>query len=149
MTEKKVPERRCIGCMTSRPKQELIRIVADENGLHIDPSGKMPGRGAYLCRSEECEIRNKHRIAGAESPGFEGQSQSIRPIGAGKAMLYTHILRQLPFQLPNLRAHDVGATRDGLENGMAHFLPEDLILLLKISELHSFAVARPMNEASN
>ena len=54
MTEKKVPERRCIGCMTSRPKQELIRIVADANGLHIDPSGKMPGRGAYLCRSEEC-----------------------------------------------------------------------------------------------
>ncbi|MBO4881055.1 MAG: YlxR family protein [Firmicutes bacterium] len=54
MTEKKVPERRCIGCMTSRPKQELIRIVADADGLHIDPSGKMPGRGAYLCRSEEC-----------------------------------------------------------------------------------------------
>ena len=54
MTEKKVPERRCIGCMTSRPKQELIRIVADGSGLHIDPSGKMPGRGAYLCRSEEC-----------------------------------------------------------------------------------------------
>ena len=54
MTEKKVPERRCIGCMTSRPKQELIRIVADANGLHIDPSGKMSGRGAYLCRSEEC-----------------------------------------------------------------------------------------------
>ena len=40
MTEKKVPERR--------------RIVADGNGLHIDPSGKMPGRGAYLCRNEEC-----------------------------------------------------------------------------------------------
>ena len=54
MTEKKVPERRCIGCMTSRPKQELIRIVADENGLHIDPGGKMPGRGAYLCRNAEC-----------------------------------------------------------------------------------------------
>ena len=54
MTEKKVPARRCIGCMTSKPKQELIRIVADEDGLHIDPSGKMPGRGAYLCRNEEC-----------------------------------------------------------------------------------------------
>ena len=40
--------------MKSKPKQELVRIVADGNGLHIDPSGKMPGRGAYLCRSEEC-----------------------------------------------------------------------------------------------
>ncbi|MCR4724176.1 MAG: YlxR family protein [Clostridia bacterium] len=54
MTEKKLPERRCIGCMKSKPKQELVRIVADGNGLHIDPSGKMPGRGAYLCRNEEC-----------------------------------------------------------------------------------------------
>ena len=54
MSEKKVPERRCIGCMTSRPKQELIRITAGPDGLHIDGSGKMPGRGAYLCRNSEC-----------------------------------------------------------------------------------------------
>ena len=54
MTEKKVPERRCIGCMTSKPKAELIRIVASEAGLHIDQSGRMPGRGAYLCRNVEC-----------------------------------------------------------------------------------------------
>ncbi len=54
MSEKKVPERRCIGCMTSRPKKELIRIVAGENGLQIDENGKMPGRGAYLCRNAEC-----------------------------------------------------------------------------------------------
>ena len=43
MSEKKVPERRCIGCMQSKPKSELIRIVASEDGLHIDISGKMPG----------------------------------------------------------------------------------------------------------
>ncbi|MBO5516701.1 MAG: YlxR family protein [Firmicutes bacterium] len=54
MSEKKVPERRCIGCMQSKPKKELLRIVADEDGLHIDKSGKMPGRGAYLCRNGEC-----------------------------------------------------------------------------------------------
>ena len=54
MSEKKVPERRCIGCMTSKPKKELIRIVAGPDGLQIDTNGKMPGRGAYLCRSEEC-----------------------------------------------------------------------------------------------
>ena len=54
MSEKKVPERRCIGCMQSKPKKELLRIVADEDGLHIDTSGKMPGRGAYLCRNGEC-----------------------------------------------------------------------------------------------
>ena len=54
MSEKKVPERRCIGCMQSKPKRELLRIVASPDGLQIDISGKMPGRGAYLCRSEEC-----------------------------------------------------------------------------------------------
>ena len=42
MSEKKVPERRCIGCMQSKPKSELIRIVASDDGLHIDISGKMP-----------------------------------------------------------------------------------------------------------
>ena len=56
MSEKKVPERRCIGCMTSKPKKELIRIVAGPDGLQIDESGKMPGRGAYLCRSGECAL---------------------------------------------------------------------------------------------
>ena len=54
MKEKKVPERRCIGCMSSRPKQELLRIVAGADGLKIDPSGRMPGRGAYLCKNSEC-----------------------------------------------------------------------------------------------
>lgn len=54
MSEKKVPERRCIGCMKSKPKKELIRIVASEDGLQIDTHGKMPGRGAYLCPNEEC-----------------------------------------------------------------------------------------------
>lgn len=61
MKTKKVPMRRCIGCMESKPKKELIRIVAvksSEEGaaekVILDPSGKAPGRGAYLCPREEC-----------------------------------------------------------------------------------------------
>lgn len=54
MAEKKVPERRCIGCMEVKPKKELIRVVAAPEGLQIDKSGKLPGRGAYLCPSESC-----------------------------------------------------------------------------------------------
>ena len=47
--------RKCIGCMQSRPKNELVRIVADDDGnVRIDPAGKAPGRGAYLCRGTEC-----------------------------------------------------------------------------------------------
>ena len=55
MTVRKVPMRRCIGCMQSKPKNELVRIVADDDGnVSIDPAGRAPGRGAYLCRGTEC-----------------------------------------------------------------------------------------------
>ena len=55
MTVKKVPMRKCIGCMQSRPKGELVRIVADDDGnVKIDPVGRAPGRGAYLCRNPKC-----------------------------------------------------------------------------------------------
>ncbi|MDO4482792.1 MAG: YlxR family protein [Bacillota bacterium] len=55
MKTRKVPMRRCIGCMESRPKKELIRIVSDKEGnVILDGTGKAQGRGAYLCPSKEC-----------------------------------------------------------------------------------------------
>ena len=55
MKNKKIPMRRCIVCGTSRPKQELIRLVAEETGDRtVDPSGRKNGRGAYVCRNMEC-----------------------------------------------------------------------------------------------
>ena len=52
---KKVPERTCIGCGYTRPKNELIRIVRDnENNVFVDLTGKKNGRGAYICQSEDC-----------------------------------------------------------------------------------------------
>ena len=48
MAQKKIPARQCIGCMTSRPKKELVRVVRSPSGeISIDPVGKKPGRGAY------------------------------------------------------------------------------------------------------
>ncbi len=53
--QKKVPMRRCLGCMESKPKKELIRIVKLKDGkIAIDKIGKQNGRGAYFCNSEEC-----------------------------------------------------------------------------------------------
>ena len=50
MAQKKIPARQCIGCMTSRPKKELVRVVRAPSGeISIDLVGKKPGRGAYLC----------------------------------------------------------------------------------------------------
>lgn len=53
-----MPQRTCVGCRTARDKKDLIRIVhTPEDEYRIDPGGKLPGRGAYLCRSAECLAR--------------------------------------------------------------------------------------------
>ena len=58
MAQKKIPARQCIGCMTSRPKKELVRVVRAPSGeISIDLVGKKPGRGAYLCRDAACLAR--------------------------------------------------------------------------------------------
>lgn len=52
---KKMPQRTCIGCNVKKDKNEFIRIVKNKNGeINIDKTGKMPGRGAYLCDNIEC-----------------------------------------------------------------------------------------------
>lgn len=50
----KVPERRCLGCMKSFPKKDLIRFVKSDEGICMDIDQKKNGRGCYLCRSESC-----------------------------------------------------------------------------------------------
>ena len=55
MKERKIPMRRCIGCMQSREKQFLIRIAGYEGQLTLDPAGRAKGRGVYLCKdSRDC-----------------------------------------------------------------------------------------------
>ena len=53
--KKKVPERKCVGCSEVKPKKELVRIVRTPEGeLLLDESGKLSGRGAYICPKKEC-----------------------------------------------------------------------------------------------
>ncbi len=52
---KKLPERKCLGCMESFPKSSLIRVVRSPEGeISLDTTGKKSGRGAYICKSAEC-----------------------------------------------------------------------------------------------
>ena len=52
---KKIPERTCIGCNEAKPKKDLLRIVKDkDNKISVDLTGKMNGRGAYICNNIEC-----------------------------------------------------------------------------------------------
>ena len=53
--QKKIPQRQCMGCRERRAKRELIRVVrTPEGNVNLDFSGKMNGRGAYLCPDPEC-----------------------------------------------------------------------------------------------
>ena len=58
MKPKKIPMRMCVGCREMKPKRELIRVVRGPDGsVSMDPVGKKPGRGAYVCRQEACLTR--------------------------------------------------------------------------------------------
>ncbi len=52
---KKVPSRICVGCQSSVPKRELLRVVRTVAGsVEVDPTGKKSGRGVYVCPRFEC-----------------------------------------------------------------------------------------------
>jgi predicted RNA-binding protein YlxR (DUF448 family) len=52
---KRQPIRTCLSCKKKIEKSDLIRIIRNkENFIIVDESGKTPGRGAYICLSEEC-----------------------------------------------------------------------------------------------
>ena len=51
---KHVPQRTCVGCRQTLAKRSLIRIVRTPEGLRVDPTGKVPGRGAYLHDQRGC-----------------------------------------------------------------------------------------------
>lgn len=57
---RKIPMRTCVVTKEVKPKKELIRVVANKEGLvMVDPSGKLNGRGAYLTLSEEVILKAK------------------------------------------------------------------------------------------
>lgn len=52
---RKIPQRKCIVCGKLSDKKDLLRIVKNkEEGILIDESGKVNGRGAYVCKNEDC-----------------------------------------------------------------------------------------------
>ena len=47
--------RMCIACREMQDKKNLLRVVKDkENQISIDITGKKNGRGAYICKNEDC-----------------------------------------------------------------------------------------------
>jgi len=51
---KHIPQRTCVGCRQVMAKRVLIRIVRTPQGVQIDPTGKLAGRGAYVHEDRQC-----------------------------------------------------------------------------------------------
>ena len=52
---KHAPQRTCVGCGSTAAKRGLIRLARTSTGaVEIDPTGKRPARGAYLCHNPGC-----------------------------------------------------------------------------------------------
>ncbi len=63
-----VPERTCVICRQKAAKRRLVRVVRTPGGrVHVDPTGKADGRGAYLCAARACwtAALKGGRLAGA------------------------------------------------------------------------------------
>lgn len=61
---KKTPKRMCVVCRQMFDKNELLRVVKMPTGeLMVDETGKANGRGAYICKNEECLVNAKKRKA--------------------------------------------------------------------------------------
>ena len=55
MKQKKIPMRQCCGCNEMKTKSELVRVVKSPEGeISLDLTGRKNGRGAYICKNQDC-----------------------------------------------------------------------------------------------
>lgn len=88
MLNKKKPTRTCMACNAQKEKNELLRIVKPKDEPpQIDLTGKKNGRGAYICKSEEClnKIMKSKRLERVlETEISQELYESIRGVIIGK-----------------------------------------------------------------
>jgi predicted RNA-binding protein YlxR (DUF448 family) len=73
---RRAPQRTCVACRQVKDKHELVRLVCTRQGdIEMDIAGKMEGRGAYICRRQEClekaldGTQLEHVLKGRLAPG--------------------------------------------------------------------------------
>ncbi len=57
------PQRMCTVCRTMKDREELFRVVKNSDGVFVDKDNKIQGRGAYICKTEECVLVARKRTA--------------------------------------------------------------------------------------
>jgi len=66
--KRRIPQRTCVSCRQVQGKRELVRVVRTPAGrVKVDTTGKLPGRGAYVCASADCwrDALAQRRLEGA------------------------------------------------------------------------------------
>ena len=86
--QNKQPQRTCMGCNEKKDKKDLIRIVKNkENVINVDKTGKMQGRGAYICNDVNClekVIKNKRLEKVLETKISQEIYENVRGVILGK-----------------------------------------------------------------
>ena len=81
---KKIPQRTCMGCNEKKDKNKLIRIVKNkDNEIKVDKTGKMAGRGAYICDDINClekVVKSKRLERVLDTKIWEEIYQSLRGV---------------------------------------------------------------------
>ena len=73
-----VPQRTCVACRTVGGKRGLIRLVRRPDGdVVLDETGRLPGRGAYLCRKAECWAQGPARLEYALKTRLSPESKAL------------------------------------------------------------------------
>lgn len=75
---RKIPMRTCVVTREKLPKRELIRVVRTVDGVIVDPTGKVNGRGAYLKidknvfeKAKSSKILDKHLEVNVDETVFD------------------------------------------------------------------------------
>jgi uncharacterized protein len=94
---RKTPQRRCVVCGQTHGKRDLLRVVRTPTGdVRVDLTGKVSGRGAYVCPKPTCIERalREGRLAGILD----------RPIGEAVALdLHEAAGHPVPARVPVVR----------------------------------------------
>jgi len=62
--QRRIPQRQCMGCRERKAKKEMIRVVRCTDGtVQLDFSGKVNGRGAYICPDLQCLKKARKSLA--------------------------------------------------------------------------------------
>ena len=119
---RKIPQRQCVACGQMRSKRDLVRVVRTPAGeVRVDVTGKLSGRGAYVCPETACVERalREGRLEGALERPISAevarglQEALTRPAPAREPVVRRITLRQLKESQAGAGRSDWGDRREG------------------------------------